>query len=355
MVEFTKGNILRADAEALVNTVNCVGFMGRGIAAQFKRAFPANFQAYEVACRHKELIPGKMFIFATGQLTNPRYIINFPTKRHWRGNSRIEDIEAGLKALVCEVVARGIESIAIPPLGCGLGGLDWRDVRPRIEAAFADLPDVLVLVFEPDEVAAASRMPTAGRVPKATPGRAVLVGLIDRYLGGQLDPSISLLEVHKLMYFAQEAGQKLNLRYAKGIYGPYADNLRHVLAAVEGYSLVGYGDGGDAPDKPLELVPGAVQDAREFLKTDPDTLARFERVAELLEGFESPFGVELLSTVHWVAAREHAKGDEAIVASVHRWGPRKQMFTPRQIRIAAQRLADTGWIPALEPDTEGRK
>jgi O-acetyl-ADP-ribose deacetylase (regulator of RNase III) len=103
MMEFTKGNILRTDVEALVNTVNCVGFMGRGIAAQFKRTFPANFRAYETACKHKEIVPGKMFVFATGQLTNPRFIINFPTKRHWRGKSRIEDIDAGLNALVKEV------------------------------------------------------------------------------------------------------------------------------------------------------------------------------------------------------------------------------------------------------------
>src|SRR5271169_1518288 len=142
MIEFASGDILQADVEALVNTVNCVGIMGRGIALQFKNAFPGNFKAYEAACAREEVQPGKMFVFETEALTNPKYIINFPTKRHWRGKSRIEDIEAGLTALGAEIRTRGIQSVAIPPLGCGLGGLDWEEVRPRIEAAFRDLPDV---------------------------------------------------------------------------------------------------------------------------------------------------------------------------------------------------------------------
>lgn len=344
-MEFTKGNILQADTEAIVNTVNCVGFMGRGIAAQFKRSFPENFRAYEKACKRKEVVPGKMFVFATGQLTNPRLIINFPTKRHWRGKSRMEDIEAGLEALVKEVQERKIQSIAIPPLGCGLGGLDWRDVRPRIERAFAGFPEVRTVVYEPNETSATSKMSTRGKIPKTTPGRAVLVGLIERYLAGLMDPSVSLLEVHKLMYFAQEAGEPLRLRYVKGHYGPYAENLRHVMAAVEGYMVSGYGDGGDAPDKPLALVPGAVEEARAFLAKHPKTLARFERVAKLVEGFETPFGTELLATVHWVLAHDQVRGDDAVVRAVHAWAPRKQAFTARQISLTAQHLADDGWIP----------
>ncbi len=150
-MELTRGNILCADVEAIVNPVNCVGVMGRGLAAQFKRAYPANFTSYELACKRGEVAPGKMHVFATGQLTNPRYIVNFPTKRHWRDQSRIEDIEAGLTALVTEVSARGITSIAIPPLGCGLGGLDWSDVRPLIEQACARMPDVRTVMFEPGE------------------------------------------------------------------------------------------------------------------------------------------------------------------------------------------------------------
>lgn len=140
MIEFTSGDILKDDVDAIVNTVNCVGIMGRGIALQFKNAWPENFKAYEAACKREEVQPGRMFVYEVGQLTTPRYIINFPTKRHWRGKSRIEDIESGLKALVGEIRQRGIRSIAIPPLGSGLGGLDWNDVRPRIEAAMREVP-----------------------------------------------------------------------------------------------------------------------------------------------------------------------------------------------------------------------
>ncbi|HBY60137.1 MAG TPA: Appr-1-p processing protein, partial [Solibacterales bacterium] len=146
MIDIVEGNILEADAEALVNTVNCVGFMGKGIALQFKQAFPANFMAYEAACQSEEVVPGRMFIFDNGRLLNPRFIINFPTKRHWRGKSRIEDIRSGLKALIADVRRLEIRSIAVPPLGCGLGGLGWGEVRPLIERAFSELPDVRVLL-----------------------------------------------------------------------------------------------------------------------------------------------------------------------------------------------------------------
>lgn len=149
MIEFRHDNIFTADAEALVNTVNCVGVMGRGIALQFRKAFPENFAAYKAACDHCEVRPGQLFIHSLGQLTNPRYIINFPTKDHWKGNSRIEYIDSGLKEMVEAVRQLDVHSIAIPPLGCGLGGLAWADVRPRIEQALQGLPDVHVLVYEP--------------------------------------------------------------------------------------------------------------------------------------------------------------------------------------------------------------
>ena len=149
MIRYKEGDILSEDVEALVNTVNCVGVMGRGIALQFKKAFPNNFKAYEVVCKRNQLQPGEVFVYETGTLTNPRYVINFPTKRHWRGKSRMEDIETGLAALTLEIETRNIRSIAIPPLGSGLGGLAWAEVRPRIEEALAELDDVDVVIYEP--------------------------------------------------------------------------------------------------------------------------------------------------------------------------------------------------------------
>jgi O-acetyl-ADP-ribose deacetylase (regulator of RNase III) len=348
MIEYRTGDILTTDAEALVNSVNCVGIMGRGVALQFKNAFPENFKAYAAACKRGEVRPGRMFVFETGQLTNPRYIINFPTKRHWRGRSRIEDVESGLEALAQEIRRRGIRSVAIPPLGAGLGGLAWRDVRHRIELGLLGLDDVQVFVYEPRERPVRPAMLRPRQVPKVTPGRAALVVLIHRYLGGLLDPFVSLLEVHKLMYFLQEAGQPLKLRYAKAPFGPYAQNLRHVLMAVEGHLVTGCSDGGETPTKQLQLIPGSVEAARARLKADAATSKRLERVTDLVGGFETPFGLELLSTVHWVAAREGATSAEEAIEHTYAWGDRKARFTRRQIGLAFQVLQSKGWLKPVD-------
>ena len=159
MIEFKTGDILSEEADALVNTVNCVGVMGRGIALQFKRAFPENFRAYAVRCKRNEMQPGRVFVFETGQVLPPRWIVNFPTKRHWRGKSRMEDIEAGLQSLADEIRSRGIRSIAVPPLGSGLGGLSWPEVRIRTRAALGELHDVWIVVFEPGGSGRRTRQP----------------------------------------------------------------------------------------------------------------------------------------------------------------------------------------------------
>ncbi|HEX4996925.1 MAG TPA: macro domain-containing protein [Terriglobia bacterium] len=354
MIKYKTGDILSEPVDALVNTVNCDGFMGRGIALQFKQAWPENFERYAAACRRKEVEPGRMFIYETGRLTPPRFIVNFPTKRHWRGKSRMEDIESGLAALVSEIRKRGIRSIAIPPLGAGLGGLNWTDVRPRIERAVREVPNVKVVVFEP--LNSPFKTAARGKVRGMTAGRAALIGLMDRYLAGLMDPFISLLEIHKLMYFMQEAGELLRLRLVKGPYGPYAENLRNVLAAMEGHFISGYGDGGDAPNKTLELVPGAAKDARTNLQKRPDTNARFEKVAHLVEGFESPFGLELLATVHWVMQHEGARSLEQVVSAIYDWNERKRQFEREQIRLAQSILLEQGWItaePPVEPERSG--
>jgi len=344
MIEYKTGDILTEETEALVNTVNCVGIMGRGIALQFKNIFPENFKFYANACQQNEVKPGRMLVFETGRLTYPRYIINFPTKRHWKGKSRIEDIEAGLIALTEEVRSRNIRSIALPPLGSGLGGLDWDEVRPRIEAVLKNLSDRKIIIFEPSYEVSDTKSNHSRNVPKMTPGRAALVGLIDRYLRGLLDPFVTLLEVHKLMYFMQSAGEELNLRYAKGLYGPYAENLRHVLKAIEGHLLSGYTDGGDAPDKQLKLVPGALEETNAFLEDKSATKERFERVSDLVDGFETPFGLELLSTVHWIICKDQVQSVNDVVVQTYAWNKRKKQFSPRQIELALDVLQQKKWI-----------
>ena len=344
MITYKHDDIFNANAEALVNTVNCVGVMGRGIALQFKKRFPENFAEYEKACKQNEVVPGKMFVHSTGSMINPRFVINFPTKRHWRGSSRLEDIEAGLIALKNVIIQNNIKSIAIPPLGCGLGGLDWSVVKNKIELALNDLTGVEIIVFEPGNAPQASQMVQNSKTPPITPGRAALIELMQQYLRGLLDPCVTLLEVHKLLYFLQESGEPLRLKYEKYIYGPYANNLRHVLNCIEGHFISGYADGGDDPRKQLQIVPGSEKIAESFLKTHPETAERIQKISELVEGFESSFGLELLATVHWLIVKENIKTLDQIIVHTYGWNDHKKQFTPRQIEIAVNRLLNKGWV-----------
>src|SRR6266700_3094216 len=209
----TQGNLLEATADALVNTVNCVGVMGKGIALQFKQAFPENFRFYEKACHAGEVQLGKMFIVPTESLLYPKFIINFPTKGHWKAKSRLKDIQTGLNALVSDILRLRIRSIALPPLGCGNGGLDWSDVYPLIKSAFEALPNVHIYVFAPSRHPESSSMPVTTNSPAMTRGRALLIRLMDIYR----EPSylLGLLEIQKLAYFLQIAGEPLKLNFVK--------------------------------------------------------------------------------------------------------------------------------------------
>ena len=351
MIRYVTGDIFADTAEAIVNTVNCVGVMGRGIALQAKKKYPDNFKAYEKQCKLGEMVPGRMFVYEFHSLLNPKYIINFPTKRHWRGESRIEDIDSGLADLLRVMEAYKITSIAIPPLGCGLGGLDWALVKGRIDNALSVLADVDIRVYEPAGAPKAEDMVRNKKVPKMTPGRAALIGLIRRYLDGLLDPHITLLEVHKLMYFMQTAGEKLQLDYTKAAYGPFAPKLSHVLNAIEGHMLSGYADGGNNPFKRLSLVPGASEDAAEFLTDCPDTIKHMTQVSDLVDGFETAFGLELLATVHWLV-QEGAHSVEQVVEQTYAWNDHKRQFDERQIGIALQRLVSQHWIDPIEGLTQ---
>ena len=344
MIEDAKGNLLRADAEALVNTVNCVGYMGKGIALQFKQAYPENFKAYEHACKDDEVQPGRMFVFETGMMMNPKYIINFPTKRHWRGKSRIEDIEAGLAALAEDVTRLGIGSIAIPPLGCGNGGLDWVVVRAMIVQALEQVPGVRVLLFAPHGAPDAKTMPIRTERPQLTPARALFVKLMEQYLG--LAYRLTLLEIQKLAYFLQESGEPLRLRYEPGHYGPYARNLNKVLERIEGHFIRGYGDS-QKPDLEIDLLPGAVEEANAFLQGKVASIERLDRVGRLIAGFETPYGMELLSSVHWTAqhADPAASTAESAVEHIRVWNERKRrMFRPDHVSVAWQRLREQDWL-----------
>lgn len=347
MFELISGNLLEAEADALVNTVNTEGVMGKGVALQFSKKFPDMLAAYKKACEAGEVRPGRMHIFERGEMFQPRYIINFPTKRHWRSPSRLEDIDTGLQALVKEIHRLHIHSIALPPLGCGNGGLNWNDVLPLIKAALAPLQDVHVLVFPPKGAPSAEAIVHHTPRPTMNPSRAIVIKIWQQYFA--LGYQLTLLEIHKLLYFLQEAGEPLRLRFAKETYGPYADNLRHLLHRFEGHFTLGFADGRNKPDTEITLQPGAVDEAEAFLKANADSsvpsLERLNRVGKLVEGFESPYGMELLATVHWVVTQESATNLKAVVAAVHSWNSRKRkLMSPEHITLAYDRLREHRWV-----------
>ena len=228
-----------------------------------------------------------------------------------------------------EIRARKISSIAVPPLGCGNGGLSWSDVSSLIYRAFAKLPAVRVLLFEPNNSKATRKMIDRTARPKMTPGRAAVLCLMNRYLVPGYPYRLSMLEIQKLAYFMQSAGEDLKLKFVKGHFGPYADNLRKVLEHIDGHFIEGYGDGVGTtkPETPIELLPEAAEEAEAFLKHEAEMQLRFQRVAELIEGFETSYGMELLSSVHWVAAHddpEAATDVDRAVNDVRDWNERKQ-------------------------------
>lgn len=350
MLKEIKGDLLKSKTEALVNTVNTVGVMGKGVALQFRQAFSDKyFKDYQRACKEKVLQIGKIHVFELNTLENPRYIINFPTKKHWKGKSRLEDIEAGLKNLIEVIKIYKIKSIAMPPLGCGNGGLSWSDVKPLIQKYFEQIPDVELLLFVPGGSPKADEIKITGKRPNMTVARAALLTLFEQYLlpGYRL----SLLEVQKLAYFLQESGVKeLKLNFAKKQYGPYTENVNHLLRTIDGHFIKGYGDHTPKAIEPtISLMPDALIEAENFLfEESPETINRLKKVFCLIEGFEYPHGLELLSTVHWVIKENPSiKNDlDKIIISVHRWSERKKsMFPQKEIEIAWKQLDNYSWLP----------
>lgn len=345
MIKLTRGDLLKQDdVDAIVNTVNCVGVMGKGIALQFKNKWPANFTAYAAACKAGQVRPGRMFVFDSGGLVKPNFIINFPTKDHWRGASKIEYIHDGLVDLVAQICRLGIRSVAVPPLGCGNGGLEWSDVRPLIERAFEAVPNVEVRLFEPTGAPDPKSMEVRTKRPRMTAGRAAIVKVLDTYR--ELNYGLSKIEVQKLAYFLQEAGGPLGLPFMKHHYGPYSDTLRHALNTMEGHFIRGLGDG--VVEAEIEPTEDALAEAEAFIADQQDTqLAdQVARVGLLIDGYQSSYGMELLASVHWVATYEPGvRSLQDAIQAVHAWNDRKrELMKPEHIAAAWHRLTSEGWI-----------
>ena len=356
-IRFTQGNLLEADAQALVNTVNTVGVMGKGIALMFKEAFPENFKAYELACKRKEVILGRMFVTERADMFGPKWIINFPTKADWRYPSRIEWVEDGLEDLKRIIREKGIRSIAIPPLGSGNGGLKWSVVKPKITDALSDLPETNVIVFEPVEKY--QNVSKRNGVENLTPARALIAELVRRYWLLGIDCTI--LEIQKLAYFLERelesAGPKnpLGLKFRANRYGPYSTGLTHLLNSMDGSYLHCDKRIPDAGPSDLIWFDESKKDkVAAYLKSGEakEFQSALERTEAIIDGFQSPLGMELLATVDWLL-----KNNEAVptIPSVREalsgWpdgaGPRKlRLFDDRLMSLALDRLSSVTEVAA---------
>lgn len=352
MIRFVQGNLLTDASEALVNTVNTVGVMGKGIALMFRERFGPNYQLYQQACKAGVVQTGRMFVTETGELEGPRWVINFPTKQDWRGKSRMEWIDAGLADLVRVMRELGIRSIAIPPLGAGNGGLRWGDVKPRIEAALAQLPEVEVTVYEPSEKY--QNVAKAKGVEKLTPTRALVAELVRRYL--VLGMQCSKLEIHKLAWFLErvlshrQIEHNVVLQFEPNRYGPYAHKLEKVLDDLDGSYLRCEKRIADAKYSDLIWFDDARRDrVQAYLNSEAKRfLPVLSEVSELIDGFDSPTGMELLATVDWLLHKmDVAPTVDAVRAGLLRWplagaGERKsQLFKDRQLKLAIERLTQS--------------
>lgn len=351
MIHEASGDLLKADVEALVNTVNCVGVMGKGIALQFKRRYPAIFDEYKRACDRGEVQIGRMHVVATGELEGPRYVINFPTKKHWKARSRVEYITEGLADLVDVIEKHGIKSIALPPLGAGNGGLNWSLVEPLIRSSLSQLPHTDVYVFSP---AAQPRHIEPNPDLRMTWGRAILIQLLRGYVARRqmLEPwedpqGASHLEIQKLMYFANLVEPKLRLDFSRGPYGPYSERVRHLLQDMEGAFVRGFGDGDDPVTDLRPIVPTAdgLAKLNEFSRSNDFTREQriVDQVLSNLQGFEGPYGLELLATTHWAACQIPQPDLHSVTEAVKTWNSRKaRLFTSKHVGVAFTQLTAAG-------------
>jgi O-acetyl-ADP-ribose deacetylase (regulator of RNase III)/uncharacterized protein YwgA len=342
MIKFKTGNILEDESEVIVNTVNCVGVMGKGLALQFKKAYPNNFKQYKLACDKGLVKIGKMFVTKRNDINN-QWIMNFPTKNHWRGSSKIDYIELGLIDLVNQVKKLKIKSIAIPPLGTGLGGLDWNIVKNKIIEAFADLNNVDVIIYQPKGNPNAESMPINTEKPNMTRGRALLIKLLEFYFHKGYE--CTKIEVQKLAYFLQESGIDLKLRYVAHHFGPYADNLNHVLERIDGHFIIGFGDRVNASE--IKLVSSSIiEEADHFLKGDNEANVCLSKVEKLIDGYETPLSMEVLATVHWVLKHENYQKNnyDGIKKFIHKWNKHKASWRDSYIRKSISRLEEYCWV-----------
>jgi len=338
-MKFVTGNILESQAEALVNTVNTEGVMGKGIALQFKKAFPHNYKVYRKACEKGQVKIGKLLAVRDKSLLDgEKLIINFPTKTTWRKPSEYSFIEEGLVDLKRVIQHESIKSIAIPPLGAGQGGLNWDKVKGLLTTYLADV-DTEIIIYEPNSKI---KEELKKERAKLTPSRAMLLAMMYELVrNGEF---VSEFAAEKVAYFLQKFGgeEVLKLDFRENFYGPYSGKVRHVLYYLNGSYIMGFSSMDKKPFEELELIMDGEKEVQDFLNL-PENEAFFQIVSktkEFLKGYYSNFALELLSTVDYLNQKFDLQNEAAIREKIENWSNRKKNLfaNPNFITKAYSRL-----------------
>lgn len=338
MIKYITGNILDSKAQALVNTVNTEGVMGKGIALQFKKAFPTNFKLYKEACKQQNIGIGQLFVAKDSNLASgEKLIINFPTKTTWRKPSEYIYIEKGLDDLLKIIETHNIKSIAIPPLGAGNGGLEWENVKTIIEKKLAHLKDIDVFIYEPS-LAIKEHMKSE-RI-KLTDGRALLLYvLFDLVKNGEY---VSEFSSEKVCYFLQRFGAKkyFNLNFEPKFYGPYSGKVRYVLNILNGSYIIGYSGMNKKPFEPISLVADGYEDVTNYVNSNEELLSIANKTTSFLTGFYSDFALELLSSLDYLSKKHNTTDLNFLKDKLESWSDRKRSLfsNPKYIHISLEHL-----------------
>ena len=344
MIEYRIGDLFESSSEALVNTVNTVGVMGKGIALQFKNLYPSNYKKYIELCKRGDFQIGHILVVRDhNTLSGEKIILNFPTKEHWRSPSQYDFIEKGLVELKRILVEENIKSVSMPPLGSGNGGLQWHKVKLLIESHLSDLTTCHIIVYEPNS--SVKEVLKKERV-KLTPARAMLLSMLFELVkNGEF---VSEFTSEKLCYFLQRFGAEkhFKLNYTQNFYGPYSGKVRHVLNYLNGSYIMGYSDKDKKPFDELDLVIETEQEVIDYLKENDDLFRTVEQTKLFLNGFYSAFGLELLSTVDFIAQSNKNSDKEFIINQLAIWSDRKKtLFSDQRfIDISLNHLRESKLI-----------
>jgi len=343
MIQYVEGDLLSAPTQALVNTVNTVGVMGKGIALQFKERFHNNLSAYISACKKGELQVGKMLVVKERILSGEeKIIINFPTKKDWKHPSKYEYVEEGLEDLVKVIGEYGIKSIAIPPLGCGNGGLDWNKVKPLMIRRLENLDNVNIMIFEPsDDVKNLLKKQESVKIENLTPARALLLYAMFYYESS--GENCSLFVANKLAYFFQRLGESSfkSLKFQAHHYGPYSVQVAHLVHSLNGRYLKGTEQMNQTAFEPLELQYDKIQEVSSYIRTKLSSEQRriLKNLITLIEGFQSTLSLEILASVDYIRKENKDITKSDTIVAIQNWSNRKNnLFKDKYISIAYDHL-----------------